>query len=668
MKLRLKGGPGSGNFGHEGRPGQVGGSVGVYGGDEESKPWDTDPNYYDVEIDQDGPYVGQRGHFKEQTQTAIACFEVTDARLKALVDQDHPGESVKDLHITLLFIGDTSKVDKQWVIDQMRGFASIHAPIYGCYNGLAFFAPDEDGRVPFVMLYDSPELPAFRQALLHTISAEVDMKQNHGFTPHTTLYYVDGGQVFATTNSPLWPVAFGNLSLWWGDEHIDFPLVGTLVEKGGPGSGNYGHEGRPGQVGGSTPGSSWMPDEDDEPLAEDHGHPSGTITDFLMEGNHPKIQTFATVNDLPRTAFGTAYWITDTEAIVSTDVGQHRFHTQIIAGLMSHKPDYLGDDFTADEKSNMQRVLSYNSPENTIVEGVGLRKGWIKVRDKNGDVEIVTNEFTRSTLSKIKRLVDEEKIPLTTKRYEVAWYEGDQFYHWSGTSEELMTAKHVVRFPGSQFIELKSLPIDDASKANLLRIRYDIFNSEVDALAQKVFSGQISLGQWEEQMKATIKGLHASAGAIGKGGWEEMTQSDWGKVGAEVKKQYRYLHNFAETIAEKRDTISLKAIQARAHLYSESASHTANVIHAGDFVGTTRNPSPFALPWIPRDGTTECIMNCKCHWTLTVVDQSKTSKVVQAVWTLTPAEHCDTCIERNGYTVVLTVPKDTEIPSTIGGM
>jgi hypothetical protein len=221
-------------------------------------------------------------------------------------------------------------------------------------------------------------------------------------------------------------------------------------------------------------------------------------------------------------------------------------------------------------------------------------------------------------------------------------------------------------------VVMKELPIDDASKSNLILIRNDIFKDIVDKLAEDLYTGNISIGAWEERMKAEIKSLHTATAVIGKGSFEDVSQSDWGRVGAEVKKQYRYLHNFAEYIAENRDTLSLRAIQARSHLYGNAAKHTASLMQAGEFAGgTRRHPGRFkGLPWIPGDGSTECLINCKCRWELQVIDtmKSKNKKMVQAVWKLSEAEHCDDCKSRNNYTEILIVPYDTYVPPIIGMM
>ena len=221
---------------------------------------------------------------------------------------------------------------------------------------------------------------------------------------------------------------------------------------------------------------------------------------------------------------------------------------------------------------------------------------------------------------------------------------------------------------GGAIIE-KQLPIDPKSAQNLIQIRLGIFNNDVDALAEKVFIGDITVGAWVEEMKALIRGVHTGVASIAKLGWENMTPSAWGTVGAEIKKQYRYLQGFAEDILANKDTISLAAIQARAHMYGQAAGHTAALMQAGNLAGgTRRKPTGYdSLPWIPKDGSTKCLSSCRCFWSIEVLSTDTDSQQILASWILDPeAESCEDCVDRMGFTTTLTVPLDWEIPDVIG--
>lgn len=207
---------------------------------------------------------------------------------------------------------------------------------------------------------------------------------------------------------------------------------------------------------------------------------------------------------------------------------------------------------------------------------------------------------------------------------------------------------------------IKQLTIDDQSRNNLLHIRLGVYNDTIDTLSQQVYTGEISIGQWQEAMKTEIRMLHNSSAAIGKGGWTNMTSRDWGRLGPRIKEQYRYLQGFAEHIDAKRDTISLRQIVARAKLYGEAAVGTTIAIQAGFWFSDH-------LPWMPRDGSTNCLVRCHCSWALQVTKTTKSYQTVKASWRLGVAEHCDTCVGRAGHVEVLQVPIDVDVPQSIGG-
>jgi len=160
-------------------------------------------------------------------------------------------------------------------------------------------------------------------------------------------------------------------------------------------------------------------------------------------------------------------------------------------------------------------------------------------------------------------------------------------------------------------------------------------------------------------MKRAIRELHSSVAAIGKGGWDKMTWADWGRLGPVMKDQYRYLHGFAEAIAANKESISIDAIKARARMYGNAGGFSSIVVQAGDVFATK-------LPWLPKDGSTECLVGCKCYWELIVIGEDKEWKTVQATWRLRPAEHCDDCIDRRDHVEVIQVHISVEVPPTIG--
>lgn len=205
----------------------------------------------------------------------------------------------------------------------------------------------------------------------------------------------------------------------------------------------------------------------------------------------------------------------------------------------------------------------------------------------------------------------------------------------------------------------KQFRIADEDKVKLVQLRTERFYADVDRLAESLREGRITLQMWEEEMRTQLRLFHTGMAAIGKGGWSGCTSSDWGKVGNVLKEQYGYLHRFAQDVYDRRETITAAAIAWRSRLYGDKGGYTAALIQAGDVTGF--------LPYLPRDGSTLCLNRCRCFWSLMEGDIEEGIKPVTATWVLTPAEHCATCIERDGHVEAFTVPAEMEVPTRIGG-
>jgi hypothetical protein len=81
--------------------------------------------------------------------------------------------------------------------------------------------------------------------------------------------------------------------------------------------------------------------------------------------------------------------------------------------------------------------------------------------------------------------------------------------------------------------------------------------------------GRLSASVWTEQMSTELRRLHLQSAAQGAGGWDRMTQRDFGRVGGKLQADYRYLTNFAQDIKEGR--VTLPQALNRANLYAGNA-------------------------------------------------------------------------------------------------
>src|SRR5580765_5181932 len=92
------------------------------------------------------------------------------------------------------------------------------------------------------------------------------------------------------------------------------------------------------------------------------------------------------------------------------------------------------------------------------------------------------------------------------------------------------------------------------------------------AITESETRGEISRATWELAMRDEIKQLHRSMATIAKGGKEQMTQRDWGRVGQVIAKQNQYLNQFGSQVAH--GEVSEAQQVARAEMYANSAFST----------------------------------------------------------------------------------------------
>jgi len=86
---------------------------------------------------------------------------------------------------------------------------------------------------------------------------------------------------------------------------------------------------------------------------------------------------------------------------------------------------------------------------------------------------------------------------------------------------------------------------------------------------QMLSDGNLTLDQWQASVRESIKTVHIQNAIIGKGGRDNMTASDYGKIGQRLRQEYAYLQGFASDLLEQR--ASLPMALARVGLYAESS-------------------------------------------------------------------------------------------------
>jgi hypothetical protein len=87
--------------------------------------------------------------------------------------------------------------------------------------------------------------------------------------------------------------------------------------------------------------------------------------------------------------------------------------------------------------------------------------------------------------------------------------------------------------------------------------------------ARLLIQGKIDVAEFQGRMATTLKETHLRLAFIGAGGDKQMSPRHYGKVGAQLKKQYKFLAGFGQDLADGKLTPE-QAI-SRAASYGKSA-------------------------------------------------------------------------------------------------
>lgn len=172
---------------------------------------------------------------------------------------------------------------------------------------------------------------------------------------------------------------------------------------------------------------------------------------------------------------------------------------------------------------------------------------------------------------------------------------------------------------------------DVASALNeYLRVGTD----RISSISERLINRNITLADWIMEMQKEIKRSHLVAAALGKGGWDRLTAADFGRVGASIRDQYRFLRQFVEQIQVGQQKLNGRLIW-RSQLYVRSARafHTEferkQVSSAGyseerRILGQAEHCEDCieyaSRGWVPLGTLPEigiaskCRQNCHCHF------------------------------------------------------
>lgn len=181
-------------------------------------------------------------------------------------------------------------------------------------------------------------------------------------------------------------------------------------------------------------------------------------------------------------------------------------------------------------------------------------------------------------------------------------------------------------------------PLEDQQSA--LDNLTDIFDSNVDLLAQGVADGTVTWGQFDGAMRAEIRQQQLGAAVVGSGGAHRATPQTYQLAQQQTDAQMQYFDAWSQQLYQQiqsGQTPSAAYIANRAKLYGKSAGSTFNQ-------ATTTALGVPELPFYPRDGSTKCLSNCCCEWRILPLQGAGN---YDCFWIIDPeCEHCPQCPAR----------------------
>jgi 2'-5' RNA ligase len=139
------------------------------------------------------------------------------------------GLTPEQLHLTLCHFGDTEilgPIQKAEALLAVRDGAAMMPPLQGEISGIGRFT-NGDLDVVYASL-DAPALNDLRECLCFNLEASgFEIADDHGFTPHFTLAYIEREMPSPIEIVEPRPIRFDGVEIWCGLEHIAIPLIGT---------------------------------------------------------------------------------------------------------------------------------------------------------------------------------------------------------------------------------------------------------------------------------------------------------------------------------------------------------------------------------------------------------------------------------------------------------
>lgn len=165
--------------------------------------------------------------------------------------------------------------------------------------------------------------------------------------------------------------------------------------------------------------------------------------------------------------------------------------------------------------------------------------------------------------------------------------------------------------------------------------------ADARALAERAVRGEITTDEFRAGMRVALRNAHVAEYALGRGGVNAMTPSDFGKVGRALRDQYAYLNRFALEI--EAGMLSEAQAAARASTYTGAGVTSFEQGQASAWGATT--------PILPGQ---DCygMGNCRCS-----LSYKETETTIEITWNLGGTNPCPVCQQHAGDFSPYVTPK-----------
>jgi hypothetical protein len=158
----------------------------------------------------------------------------------------------------------------------------------------------------------------------------------------------------------------------------------------------------------------------------------------------------------------------------------------------------------------------------------------------------------------------------------------------------------------------------------------DLFTEEIRALTDALQAGTITPTEWEMEFEYALV-RYQLAGAMAGLGTPDLPDEMLTSVSDFITEQFGFLGDFTVEIAASVDEWQA-GWNARAESYAGSIKQPY----------WTGEVKMLPLPAMPGDGTSQCVGNCRCSWSIDVVDEAAGD--YDCTWVYGDTEdHCQTC-------------------------